>query len=277
MTRLLSQLDAGDGGHRSRRLHVPGERLRSIAVVLGTVALLLVAWKLNKPTGQFPAAYGPGDDISIAPAGPVAPGLARPHEVVTDDGAYRFRFVRTSDGSPVTYDPCRPVRLVVNPSGGPPDGNDLIAEAIREVEEASGFDLQVVGETDERPRSGRPLGDRATGWAPALIAWSDPAETPGLEGDAAGLGGSQYAREGDEVAYISGSVTLDAPQLVDGPLYDRDGVRGVVIHELAHLLGLEHVTDASQLMYPRGTPGITSLQDGDEAGLAALGAVDCVG
>jgi hypothetical protein len=55
----------------------------------------------------------------------------------------------------------------------------------------------------------------------------------------------------------------------------RELVRAVIIHELGHVLGLAHVDDPEQLMYA-GANDVTSLADGDRAGLALLGTGPCV-
>lgn len=47
------------------------------------------------------------------------------------------------------------------------------------------------------------------------------------------------------------------------------------MHELAHVVGLDHVDDPTQLMNPEGT-GVTEFAAGDLAGLAVLGGGQCV-
>jgi Zn-dependent protease with chaperone function len=64
-----------------------------------------------------------------------------------------------------------------------------------------------------------------------------------------------------------------------GELKRPDGkrvVRAVVLHELGHLVGLDHVTAADQLMYPQVQPGVTDFGAGDLTGLAALGRGTCM-
>ena len=51
--------------------------------------------------------------------------------------------------------------------------------------------------------------------------------------------------------------------------------RAVVMHELAHVVGLDHVDDPTQLMNPEGTD-VTEFAAGDLAGLARLGGGQCV-
>jgi hypothetical protein len=100
----------------------------------------------------------------------------------------------------------------------------------------------------------------------------------GLGGTVAGVGGStpgldEYA---GELRYVTGAVALDAPQLTDvmarpnGPAQ----VRAIIVHELGHLVGLQHVPDPAELMYPKNV-GQLDLGPGDREGLAALGSGRC--
>lgn len=281
MTRLLAELDRVDlaapatGSVQLGRRSPGRERLRTVVSVLAVGALMLVAWQVN---GHLRAPSGGPQELEsrIAPSGPVGNGLERPDQVDTGDGAYRFSLV-TSDGSPVAYAACRPVELVVNPDGGPPGGDDLVDEAAEAVSDASGLTVEVVGESDARPGSDRELVTASGGWPPSLVAWSDPEESPRLDGAVAGYAGSAWSKHDGDTTYVSGAVTFDAPQVEDLVVGGQwEAARGIVTHELAHLLGLGHVDDPTQLMYPQAQLDVTTLQDGDEAGLAALGDGPCV-
>ncbi|MET3351312.1 UNVERIFIED_ORG: putative Zn-dependent protease [Arthrobacter sp. UYEF1] len=53
-----------------------------------------------------------------------------------------------------------------------------------------------------------------------------------------------------------------------------DHIRAILMQELGHVLGLDHVDDPTQLMY--GNSGQFDFGDGDRAGLALLGTGECV-
>ena len=51
---------------------------------------------------------------------------------------------------------------------------------------------------------------------------------------------------------------------------------GVVLHELARLVGLDRVDDDAQLLHPRTVRGVTDYAAGDLPDLAGLGQGPCV-
>jgi hypothetical protein len=179
------------------------------------------------------------------------------------------------------YDPCRPVHYVVRPDNAPPGADQMIQEAVAKVSAATGLRFVYDGPTSEAPSEDREMfqpdlyGKR---WAPVLIAWSNPTESPDLAGDVDGLGGSGYAyMEGQPYVLVAGQVALDAPDFTD-ILQWPDGrryARAVIMHELAHVVGLDHVNDPTQLMNPEGAD-VTEYAAGDLAGLAILGGGECV-
>jgi hypothetical protein len=219
-----------------------------------------MAWILIAPdsTGTtFPdgGAAGSGRTVSVA-----------------GGGSYAFLQTQPDGRAAVGYDPCTPVRIVVNERRAPDDADEVLARAVAEVEDASGLDLQVVGTTDDPPRAHEDDPDDDDGWRPVQVSWTDADEVERLEGRVAGLGGSTWVEEDGVRRYVTGEVMLDAPDVT------RRGSGGrvataVLMHELAHVLGLDHVDDFGELMHPSSPRD--SWGPGDRAGLAALGDVAC--
>jgi hypothetical protein len=76
---------------------------------------------------------------------------------------------------------------------------------------------------------------------------------------------------------VTGTVSLDAGQF-PAILHRRNGTaiaRAIILHELGHLVGLDHVDDR-QLMYPETGGDVLDFAAGDLTGLAAVGSGRCV-
>jgi len=195
-------------------------------------------------------------------------------------GPYKFMMTQPDSAKPVAYDPCRPIHVVVNNHLAPLQSDVVLQAAIARVSTATGLQFIVDGVTDETSSDNREpfqkdrYGDR---WAPVLVAWTDPNETSDLAGNTAGEAGSTSIQTEKGKVYVSGEVRLDGPQLgqamaePDG----RAGVQAVIEHELGHLVGLDHVDDATQLMYPSTDGSVTDYADGDLLGLDQLGRGAC--
>lgn len=205
--------------------------------------------------------------------------LGRPQKPAVASSSYRF-LAMNDDGTPVGYSPCRPLHYVVNAALAPEGAERLVEDAIRTMSRATGIRFVDDGPTAEAPSPSRvPYQQDAYGerWAPLLIAWTTPEQAPQLAGPVIGTGGSTHFSFGDgPKSFVTGSLELDAPQIAED-LNRMDGsayATAVILHELGHVMGLEHVDDPVQLMYPEiGAPD--GLAAGDLNGLYELGSAQC--
>lgn len=229
--------------------------------------------------GRDPGAAGSGTDTPPPGLEEQDEPLSTPQPPAVASDSYRF-LVTNEDGSPVGYSPCRPLHYVINAALAPPDAEGLVADAIAAMSRATGIMFINDGATAEAPSPLRvPYQPEAYGnrWAPLLIAWTTPEQAPQLKGPVIGTGGSTHFSYGDgPKSFVTGSLELDAPQITE----ELDRAEGaayataVILHELGHVMGLEHVDDPAQLMYPEiGTP--EGLAAGDLNGLQALGRAPC--
>lgn len=250
----------------------------------------------QQPGGSQGSGQGSGQDSTPSGAGtqrPAEGGLETPPPGFEEEDAplgvpeppavgsdsYRFLAVN-GDGSPVGYSPCRPLHYVVNADLEPTGAKHLVPEAIATISAATGITFIYDGTTAEQPSAQRPpyqpdeYGER---WAPLLIAWTTPEAAPQLQGKVIGTGGStHFSYDDGPKTFVTGGLDLDAPQIAnelrnpDGHLY----ATAVILHELSHVMGLDHVEDPRQLMFPEiGTP--EGLSAGDLNGLYELGKAQC--
>jgi hypothetical protein len=204
-------------------------------------------------------------------------------------GSDSYAFMGEGTDQPfIAYDPCRPIHYVVRPSNAPAGGDKIIADAVASVSRATGLAFINDGPTNEAPATDRPAyqpGQYGNRWAPVLFAWETQAEQPQftpnlLPGSRTtlGLGGSMAVTvDGKEATYVTGQVRLNAAAL--GAMSQSPAgaarVTAAVKHELAHVVGLNHVADPTQLMAATMSDRVQDFAAGDLTGLARLGNARC--
>jgi hypothetical protein len=245
---LQAQLQPSSTGARTR-----GPRTSNKAVVIA--ALLVTAlFKLTTIAGATNVTAG-----NIDPRG------------------FRFRHVTEETGEPVRYNPCAPTHYVINPRNAPAGGVDDVHTAVRMTSQATGLKFVYDGTTDEvfvHPRDSYQPDRYGERWAPILISWKS--DLPGLPAHEAGrrplgMGGSSYSPNSDDaLVYVSGAVTFHSTADL------RSGFGGrtwgqVILHELGHVLGLDHFEGGDSVMHPSLGLRAAAWGEGDRAGLWELG------
>jgi hypothetical protein len=193
---------------------------------------------------------------------------------------YRFDALQDDKKTAVAWSPCRPVHYVVRAKNQPSWGAAALRAAFAQLHKATGLTFVYDGTTTEGTRTLKTLyqpqryGDR---WAPVVISWTKPSETKILKGTVAGVTNVFWWQVGTEpAALVSGMVQLDTPDLVRiARLAGTTSARGVILHELGHLVGLGHVKDKRQNMYPVISARNVRYASGDLAGLKLLGQGPC--
>lgn len=267
MAKALRELDRLDAGLTVRRSDRGVRRRRWPATLAGLVVVTLGAGVVARE--QFGIVL---DAEGLHRAAP----LGRPPVLQGGGGTVAYLALQPGSDAPVTYDPCRPVEYIVDDRLAPPGGQRLLEAAVREVSSATGLVFVDTGRTDRPPprRSSLVTPRRE----PVHIAWTTPTVVEDLEGHVAGVAGSTAvtAPGSQLMEYVTGTVALDAPQLAE-VLGRRSGprqVQAIIVHELGHLVGLDHVDDPNELMFSENA-GRTELGPGDRRGLAVLGSGRC--
>jgi len=269
----MTPLDEGRAAVRNRSART-GFLLTWLVVAAASVTGCADLRSLAAPPGARP-----GVDVPSHSAVGSSMRLGTPELAPGGQGGYTFLRSR-ADGSPVAFDPCRPVHVVVRPDQEPAGGRKLLLAALTEVSAATGLQFLDDGTTDEAPGSDREpyqperYGDR---WAPVLITWSTTAESPDLAGGVLGRAGPYaFGSDEDHLRFVTGSAVFNGPaldtQLRQG---EDDKAKAVLLHELGHLVGLGHVADPYQVMFDTNAYPLPSYRAGDLRGLETLGLGRC--
>jgi hypothetical protein len=246
---------APDPGRPRRRGSIPGAALPTLLALL----LVAVSGAVVRVERQHVDEGAPLHAVTTAA---VASAGWSPAYV---DGADR----------PARWDPCKPIHYVVQTGWMPPGGRADLAASLGRLAKVSGLVFVDDGDTDELPTQHRAAyqpkryGKR---WAPLLIGWVPPDQTDlGLGHGVAGITVAVAIPGPKGGSIVTGQLALDADHELP-PGFGPGATEGeVLLHELGHAVGLGHVLDPTQVMYPQTTNSESQYGAGDRAGLAALG------
>ncbi|HYO38321.1 MAG TPA: hypothetical protein VER39_01565 [Nocardioidaceae bacterium] len=190
----------------------------------------------------------------------------------------------TPDWGPDHWNPCSPITYRVNRNNAPSTALLEVRAALLRVSAQTGLSYRYLGSTGVTPRQSASGGLTNPADTDLVIAWPRPGDTPLLPPGPSGVGGyvSRTAQDtsGRRVMAISDAfVVLDPvdyralePGFGPGPRTGYRGTRGqLLMHELAHTVGLGHTGATGQVMYPvmQSIPAVWG--NGDAAGLTKVG------
>lgn len=236
-------------------------RISLLAAGLGLLAVLA-------PTGSSAVAAP-----TVHWTEPDSFGTAATATTATTTASYKFSVIYNS--KPVRWNPCQTIHWKFRSTGAPTGALRMVQSAVARVAYLTGTRWHYDGLTTAVPSS-KWLPTSTTTIRPVLIGWTDYRYSDLLKGQAASVLGvtrTAYFRStvnGVSVAATkAGVIALDRTNKL--PLTGAVSWRSTMLHELAHLMGLDHVGTRSQMMYPVLQRTLTDLQWGDRTGLAKVG------
>lgn len=199
------------------------------------------------PTTQPPVAPSPLGDVKPA-AQPSSPPSTGP-----------YTLMYTVTGGYARWNPCAILRYAINADRASTAQLALLDDVVHEAEAATGIDFVFVGYTSAGLDGTPPPG------ADVVLAFTDQTASPQL-GSAVGLGGGSFVNLGGGTGRVIRGFAIFVADYGTST-YQRE----LMLHEIAHTLGLGHVNDPSEVMNPY-VVNVPHYAGGDSQGLWMVGA-----
>jgi len=213
-------------------------------------------------------------DISGWYTGAEVPAILPPHVPLTGPGGppptQPFKFSEVLNGLPVRWNPCNAIPYLTNLGGYSESFRPVIAEAVQRLQAATGLNFVPVGDTTYMPTSANGK-DFPTANGQLVIALGDEVQSDLVPGSVVGRASIIFF--GQAILRASVVVDMGVSGVGSNPPWSSTGAGPVLLHELAHAVGLDHVNDPTQLMNAFASPnGPTTYNAGDLTGLWQVGA-----
>jgi hypothetical protein len=273
----------GGAATRSKVARRAGRLVLALGLLL--VVLLPVSWErlpefglvFVPPTDDPPEPPGPGIDPTGEPPGPrtITPTNPRPSSTTGE-----FLYFEAFGDQPPYVSNCEPIPFEIRTGAAPANGDELVYEALQRLADASGLSFEFMGYTTDpyefNQRSVRFDWERER--KPLWVGWATAEEVPDLgprssdKPYAVGVGGPVAVSRGSgQMEIIGGGVVLRAGEALPPGFGTGPNSGNVLLHELGHAMGLDHIMSEPELMYPQlQESGPDGFGLGDTRGLQGI-------
>lgn len=228
--------------------------------------------RLQVPTDQFGSftfRVVAKDGSSVSTLDTQAITVRPPYDPPGSASAYTITGTRTR------WDSCKRITWAFNPHHAPGHALSQLKEGISRIHAATGLEFKYVGRTSAKPQPTSSTAKKANitvGWRTArdFAAFRHAPQTAGIGGRSWYTGyrepdGSRVNRA------FTGGVVFNANQHL-GRGFGKGHTWGeVIIHELGHVMGLDHTDAKTQIMYYSTLGRNADWGAGDLTGLRKLG------
>jgi Matrixin len=291
-SRRSDQTPVNPRSKQARKKRKRTVRAKSLAVLIATSAFIGIApisWNRLPNFGLAAGIPRSGDPTGSSPIDPerkIDPEtipdrgtLITPQGTVPKSSSKNYAYFSMFKGTRPFVSSCKPYRYVIRRKAGPPNGDKLVREALQRISNVTQITFEWGGFTNDiyafnKPRTYLPFDSPER---ELWIGWAFDDEVPDLgpaskgESYAVGVGGPYVVEQGGRSEVVGGGVVLRADESLPNKFGPGNTAGNILVHELLHSLGLDHVDVEGEVMRPSiADTAPDALGPGDIAGLQSL-------